>query len=97
MAGSRRCLRFASVAAFLGTRMSHIVEGTEVLLKTGEFVTVVSVSSSWRGERWTGAGWSGGKDIRREFGEDDIRAVVGQASGMARGSRNADAETESLF
>ncbi len=77
--------------------MLDIREGTEVLLKTGEFVTVVSGYSSWRGQRWTGAGRIGGQDIQREFSDDDVRAVLGQGRDTARSTSAPDPDSQTLF
>lgn len=77
--------------------MFNITEGTEVLLKTGESVTVVSGFSSWKGQRWTGRGQLHGKDIQREFGDDDVRAVLGYGSNAPRTSAQVDTDSPSLF
>ncbi len=77
--------------------MLNISEGAEVLLKTGEVVTIVSGYSSWRGQRWTGKGWNAGKDIQREFSEDEVRAVLGTGMGAASRSSEVGADSGSLF
>jgi hypothetical protein len=77
--------------------MLKISEGTEVLLKTGEAVTVVSGYENWRGMRWTGKGYHGGKDIQRDFYEDDVRAVLGQGRATSARSTSVDSTTATLF
>lgn len=81
----------------LGDAMLNISEGAEVLLKTGEVITVGSAYSSWRGQRWTGRGRHHGRDVEREFGDDDVRAVLADGNGSVRRGASLSSNTPTLF
>lgn len=74
--------------------MLPISEGAEVLLKTGESVIVMSGLSTWRGQRWVGKGYLRGAEVQREFGDDDVRAVLGAGRSMPP---SGGGESGSLF